>query len=260
VSEKGIPAFFIIDNHGDLTVENIRFNSAYKSFGDVQSAITTSAKPMNRHYDLEVNGCEFYNFNESSYSCIRATKSTYADKVVIKNSVFRNNSGGGIDFSAEREDKGIYNVELLIIENCVFTNNLSTAINVYRGGNDESTTGPTVIIDHCTFNEVDNKEQGCVVKLIGVQTASITNSNFNKSGAGGRSIWFEEMSWDDLKVDHCNFYESGRIGSFYNKAAGPNIYSLQPSFIDPSKFNYNLSPRSELNQKGSDGKQIGAKL
>lgn len=260
VSDKGLPAFFIIENHGDLTVENIRFNSAYKSFGDVQSAITTSSKPMNRHYDLEVNGCEFYNFNESSYSCIRATKSTYADKVIIKNSIFRNNSGGGLDFSAEREDKGIYNVEVLRIENCVFANNLSTAINVYRGGNDESTTGPTVIIDHSTFSEVDNKEQGCVVKLIGVQTAAITNCNFNISGAGGRSIWFEEMSWDDLKVDHCNFYMSGRIGSFYNKISGKHIYKIKPEFANPAKYNFNLLPKSELINKGSNGKHIGAKL
>jgi poly(beta-D-mannuronate) lyase len=258
--EKGLPAFFIIANHGDLKVERVQFNSAYKSFGDVQSAIATSAKPMNRHYDLEVDGCEFYNFNESSFSCIKATKSTYADKVIIKNSIFRNNSGGAIDFSAEREDKGIYNVEQLVVENCVFTNNLSTAINVYRGGNDESTTGPEVIIRNCTFNEVDNKEQGCVVKLIGVQKASITNCIFNKSGAGGRSIWFEEMSWDDIKVDHCNFFQSGRIGSFHNKAAGKNIFYLKPGFIDPSKYNFNLSTASPLNSKGVGGKHIGAKL
>jgi poly(beta-D-mannuronate) lyase len=260
VSEKGLPAFFIIENHGDLVVENIRFNSAFKSYGDVQSAITTTSKPMNRHYDLEVNGCEFYNFGESNFSCIRGTKSTYADRIIIQNSIFRNNSGTAIEFAAEKEDKGIYNVEELIIRNCVFTNHLSSAINVYRGGNDESTTGPTVIIDQCTFNEVDNREQGCVVKLLGVQTASITNSIINKSGAGGRSVWFEEMSWDNLKVDHCNFFQSGRIGSFYNKLAGKNIYNLDPKFVNASQYNFNLSATSPLNNKSSKQKHIGAKL
>jgi len=149
---------------------------------------------------------------------------------------------------------------VLKVENCVFANILSTAINVYRGGNDESTTGPTVIIDQCTFSEVDNREQGCVIKLLGAQTASITNCNFNQSGAGGRVIWFEEMSWDDLKVDYCNFYKSGRVGSFYNKVLGKNTYNLQPLFVNAPAYNFNLKPGSSLNNKSSKGKHIGANL
>jgi poly(beta-D-mannuronate) lyase len=260
VSEKGLPAFFIIQNGGELKVEGIRFNSAFKSYGDVQSAISTTAKPMNAHYNLDIDNCEFFNFNESNYACIRATKSTYADKVTIRNSVFRNNSGSAIEFAAEKEDKGIYNVEQLVIQNCVFSNHLSTAINVYRGGNDESTTGPTVMIDQCTFNEVDNREQGCVIKLQGVQTASITNSIFNKSGAGGRAIWFEEMSWDNLLVDHCSFFQSGRVSSFYNRVQGPHIYHQQPVFVNPSAGNYNLKQGSLLSNKNSKGKPLGAVL
>lgn len=260
VSEKSLPAFFIIENGGSLVVDGLNFNSAYKSYGDVQSAITTTAKPMITHYTLEVNNCGFYNFNESNYACIKATKSTYADEVIIRNSVFRNNSGSAIEFAAEKEDKGIYNVERLVVENCLFTNNLSTAINVYRGGNDESTTGPTVIIDHCTFSEVDNREQGCVVKLLGVQTASVTNCIFNKTGAGGRSVWFEEMSWDDLKVDYCDFFQSGRVGSFYNKVKGAHIYNVDPSFVDLSKGNYRLAPGSPLQGKSPGKKPIGAAL
>jgi poly(beta-D-mannuronate) lyase len=219
-TEKSLPAFFLLENGGSATVENIQFNSAYKSYGDVQSAISTTTKPMNEHYRLQVNNCVFFNFNESNFSCIKGTKSTYADLVTITNCLFHHNSGTGIDFSAEKDDKGIYNVEHLLVKNCVFTNMLSTAINVYRGGNDESTTGPDVTIDHCTFKEVENRMQGCVVKLLGAQTASVTNCTFNNSGAGGRSIWFEEMSWDKLNVDYCTFNKSGRVSSFFNKAAG----------------------------------------
>lgn len=260
VSERSLPAFIVIENWGDLTIEGIRFNSAFESYGDVQSAISTTTKPMNRHYTLTVNDCEFINFNETNYSCIKGTRSTYADLVTITNSVFRNNSGASVEFAAEKEDKGIYNVEELRISNCVFSNNLNTAINVYRGGNDESTTGPTVIIDQCTFNEVDNREQGCVIKLIGVQRASITNSIFNKSGAGGRVVWFEEMSWDNIRVDYCNLYESGRIGSFYNKAAGAHIYHIRPDFTNAAAFRFNLKPGSALSNKSSKGKTIGAYL
>jgi poly(beta-D-mannuronate) lyase len=252
--EKSLPAFIVIENGGSVIVENIRFNSAYKSYDDVQTAIITTAKPMNSHYRLQVNNCEFFNFNESSFSCIRGTKSTYADSVIITNSLFHHNSGTGIDFSAEKDDKGIYNVAHLLVKSCVFTNMLSTAINVYRGGNDESTTGPHVVIDHCTFNEVENRMQGCVVKLLGAQTASVTNCVFNKSGAGGRCIWFEEMSWDKLKVDYCNFYKSGRVSSFFNNVTGKHIYYNNPVFNNPSLYDFRLASG---NLVSADGKRLG---
>lgn len=254
VGEKGLPAFIVIENGGSVAVESVVFNSAYKSYGDVQSAITTTTKPMNSHYRLQVNNCEFLNFNESNFACIRGAKSTYADSVIVTNSLFHRNAGTGIDFSAEKDDKGIYNVAHLVVKDCVFTNMLSGAVNVYRGGNDESTTGPDVIIDHCTFNEVENRMQGTVVKLLGAQTASVTNCVFNKSGAGGRCIWFEEMSWDKLKVDYCNFYKSGRVSSFFNNVTGKHIYYNNPVFSNPSLNDFRLASGTLVS---ADGKRLG---
>ncbi|NII25208.1 TonB-dependent receptor [Pseudoflavitalea sp. X16] len=255
IAGKSLPAFMIIEKGGSLTVENIQFNSAYKSYGEVQSAISTTTGPMNGHYSLRVKGCVFFNFNENSSSCIKGAKSTYASKVVVEDCLFRNNAATGIDYSGEKEDKGIYNVEHLIVRNTVFANDLSGAINVYRGGNDESTTGPQVIIDHCTFSEVENRMQGCVIKLWGVQKASITNSVFNKSGAAGRVIWFEEMSWDKLLVDYCNFYQSGRISSFFNNVTGKHIYHSTPTFINLPRFDFRLAPGTPL--LSDKGKRLG---
>lgn len=255
ISGKSLPAFMIIEKGGSLTVENIQFNSAYKSYGDVQAAITTTSGPMNGHYSLRVKGCIFFNFNEGNSSCIKGTKSTYASSVMVEDCLFRNNAATAIDYSGEKEDKGIYNVERLIVRNTVFANTLSGAINVYRGGNDESTTGPQVIIDHCTFSEVENRMQGCVIKLWGVQRASITNSVFNKSGAAGRTIWFEEMSWDKLRVDYCSFYQSGRITSFFNNVTGKHIYHSTPTFINLPRFDFRLAPGTSL--LSDKGKPLG---
>jgi poly(beta-D-mannuronate) lyase len=132
---------------------------------------------------------------------------------------------------------------------------LSGAINVYRGGNDESTTGPTVRIDHCTFHNVENRMQGTVVKLIGVQVAGITNSVFNYSGKGGRIIWFEEMAWDRLEVDHCVVYDSGRIGSFFNKVPGKHIIRKKPLFKDLAANDLRLAVTAGFT--GNDGKPMG---
>ncbi|MFL9484580.1 polysaccharide lyase 6 family protein [Chitinophagaceae bacterium LWZ2-11] len=258
-NEKGQPSFFSLESGGSLYVKNIVFNSAYESAGDVQSAVMTSNKGMLYHYTLKMENCEFFNFNENSYACFKANKSTYADSVVFDNCLFRNMSGSALDLSTEREDKGMYNAEKVIVRNCVFNNMLSGAINVYRGGNDESTTGPFVTIDHCTFNDVDNREQGCVIKLLGVQYARITNCLFNNSGQGGRCIWFEELGWDDVQVDYCNFYKSGRIESFYGKLIGKHILHEAPAFTDEKNAKLTLQNNSPLYKKASDGKNIGAK-
>jgi len=257
--EKSINTFISIENGGSLYVKGIAFNSAYESYGDAQSAVASSKKSMIKHYTLKMEDCEFYNFNESNYACFRANKNTFADSVVFVNCLFRNMSGAAIDLTAEKDDKGIYNAEFVVVRNSIFTNMLAGAISVYRGGNDESTTGPFVTIDHCTFNDVDNREQGCVIKLLGVQYARVINSIFNNCGQGGRSVWFEELSWDDVLVDYCNFYNAGRVQTFHGKLYGTHNLKLNPAFVNESKNDFTLKPISPLRNKASDKKNIGAR-
>ncbi|NML21638.1 TonB-dependent receptor [Pseudoflavitalea sp. G-6-1-2] len=255
VSANSLSSFLLLENTPGLHVENIIFNSGYENYGDVKSGISTVSKPMSLHYALTVTGCEFINFTEGSHICIRGSKGTYADSVLISDCLFKDNAGVGIDFGAEKDDKGIYNIGLLRITNTAFVNMLSGAVNVYRGGNDESTTGPFVIIDHCTFNNVENRMQGTVLKLIGVQVASVTNSIFHNSGKGGRVIWFEEMAWDRLNINYCNLYNSGRISTFFNKAKGANISQKKTMFVNDQKNDCRLAKSVQL--AGSDGKPMG---
>ena len=55
----------------------------------------------------------------------------------IRNSLFRDLSGDAINYAAEREDKGRYNADDMVIENCSFYRILGLPINIYRGGSDE---------------------------------------------------------------------------------------------------------------------------
>ena len=257
VAEKTLTAFMSIENGGSLFIKGVLFNSAYQSFGDVESAIATTTKNMVQHYTLKMLDCECFNFNENNYACFKASKSTFGDSVVFDHCIFRNMSGAAIDLSAEKEDKGIYNAEIVMVRNCVFTNMLAGAINVYRGGNDESTTGPFVTIDHCVFNDVDNREQGCVVKLLGVQYARVINSVFNNCGKGGRAVWFEELGWDNVKVDYCNFFNAGRVESFQGKLFGNNNLQLNPLFTREDNLDFTLQIASPLIHKAMDKNNIG---
>lgn len=255
-----LPSFFSIENGGALSIQHIGFNGSLDGYADVKAGIRSSGNPMNLPYNLTIEGCEFYNFNESTFNAFKATKGTYADELIVRNSQFRNISGNALDLSAEKDDKGMYNAEKVVIENCLFTNILGSALNLYRGGNDESTTGPFLKIDHCTFHEVDNREQGFVLRLPGVQEARITNCIFSFSGQGGRTIYFQEYERDRLLVDYCNFFESGKIESFHNNVTGLNIFSVDPAFVNPAKGIFNLATDSVLIDKSNSTGPLGSNL
>jgi len=257
-SSKTLPAFITIDNGATVKVSGIAFKGAYGSGGDVRCGIRSTEMPMNKPYKAFIDRCEFYDYNEGSFAGFKGSKSTLADSLVITNSLFRNISGTGINLAEERDDKGIYGAEYTVVKNCVFTNILGSAINVYRGGNDESTLGPFVTIENCTINEVDNREQGSALRLLGAQYARLLNCNFVNSGQGGRSVEFREFRWDDILVDNCNFYQSGKVDTYYNKAFGKHIFDLKPEFINIKDFNFNLKDGSALLSKAAGG--VGASL
>jgi len=257
-SSKTLAAFITIENGATLNVKGIAFKGAYGSAGDVRCGIRSTETPMNKPYKAFIDACEFYDYNEGSFAGFKGSKSTLADSLVIINSLFRNISGTGINLAEERDDRGIYGAEYTVVKNCVFTNILGSAINVYRGGNDESTLGPFVTIENCTINEVDNREQGSAIRLLGAQYARVLNCNFVNSGQGGRSLEFREFRWDDILVNNCNFYNSGKVDTYYNKALGKEIFEIKPEFTNSKEFNFNLKKGTQLSSKSSGG--VGANL
>lgn len=225
-------AFITLIRGGNLEIRGIAFDGEGEAGKALAEGGITVKSGTITPYLLTVDNCEFYNFNESGLAAIRGEKSTFSPKIIIRNSCFHDMSGEAINFAGEKDDKGKYNVEELYIDNCAFYRLLSSALNVYRGGNDESTSGPMVVVSHCTIENVDNKEQGSAMRLIGVQQATISNTSFENSGRGGASIRFNEMSWDKLTLSHINLYNSGRIASFWGKLEIKNITNDKPVYRD----------------------------
>ena len=124
---------------------------------------------------------------------------------------YRVPSGNGIDYSAERDDKGRYDVDDFIVENCTFQRFLGIPVNVYRGGSDESTAGPYVSIKGCVFDDCCNRQRGSVMRLIGPQLMTISDCSFKNSGLGGASIRLDEAIWEKICIRDCVFENSGRV-------------------------------------------------
>ena len=249
-------ALFEIQNGGSLHLKGLRFDGEDAPDRTGNSVITTSKYSMNKNYKLFVDNCDFENLDVNhSYDAIRVYKNTLADTISITNSNFKTISGHVMALDRETDDIGIYNAEYVILNNNSYQNIGGAALSLYRGGRDESTIGPVLQVDHCTFDNVGNgkrnKYQGAI-SLYGVQVNRITNSVFNNSkGISAHLVVGEPI----VDITHNNFYASEKI-----KISGDQKYnlgktwSLNPQFTEASLV---LSSNSALKGKASDGNDLG---
>lgn len=248
--EKGGISFFSIENGGSLFISGITFNGESKN-GIAESFIRTCKQPAIEHYNLFVNNCRFLNLTDGRKSAFKAYPGTFADSIVFSNTLFNDITGEVISLAAEKDDRGYYNAENIVFKNCVFNKALMGAIDIYRGGNDESSAGPFVTIDHCTFNKVGNTELGYAVRLHGVQFSTITNALFNNSGKSGRAVWYEDFGWTKNSISNSNLFRSGKIESFYGNVIKGGITHYPVKFANEEKYDLSLISGAPLQNKNT---------
>lgn len=254
---KSKASIFTIADGGILELDGIAFND--EAF-DGKAAAATAISPastMRGHYSAYINNCEFYNFQEGSFSPFKAVKGTYADTLLFTNCLFRDMSGDAISLAAEKADDGRYSAEYVEVKNCAFYKVLGYAVDLYRGGSDESTTGPAIVVDHCVLEDVNNKERGSGMRLYGVQNITVKNTSFSNTGRGGASIRFDETHWDKIAVTNCNVYNSGRVSSFWGRVITGPMFNTKPVYKSIAGYNFLLQPASPLTTKATDGNAVG---
>ncbi len=182
-SEKS--SFFLIENGGTLDLENLWIDGAESPDQAGNSVISTSKYSMNRNYSLAIRDCRVTNLDVNhSFDFLKVYKNTFADSIEISNTEMSNITGSILSLDKETEDLGIYNVENLSIEASTFTDVQGSVANIYRGGTDESTFGPIVVVKGSEFTNTGmgarNKSEASL-KFHGVQKLHISNSEWNQS-------------------------------------------------------------------------------
>lgn len=176
---------FQLNNGGGLQLSNLKIDGKNAPDSPLNAVIATSKYSMNINYKLLIEDCDFDNLNVNNYfNIVKVSQSTFADSISVKNSTFNKVSGAVFGLDKETDDIGIYNAEVVNIQNCKFTNIEGAALSMYRGGTDESTPAATLNVNHCTFENVGNGKKNTTaasVNLWGVQNAEIKNSVFLKS-------------------------------------------------------------------------------
>lgn len=175
-------ALFEIADGGSLKLDGVTISgkSAPDSAGN--TAIRTSRYSMLGNYSLVVENSIVEDLDTNhSFNFFTVAKHTFADRIDIRGSVFRNITGAILPLNRELDDLGIYNGEYITILGSRFENIGGAVADIYRGGTDESTFGPHFLMSLsvvvATGNDKRNKSQASV-RLHGVQATDIHDNEF----------------------------------------------------------------------------------
>lgn len=247
----GAQPFFTIENGGSLRLSGLAFDGAAAG---ATGLIQPSARLMLDHYGLWASDCAFYNLKAPAANVFRASTATFADTVQFANCLFYDLTGNALSLATETQDKGTYNAEHVILRNCLFRNVAGSALDLYRGGTDESTLGPFLTVDHCTFDNVGTGASPAL-KLTGVQWSDIRNSLFYNSAKGGQAIAYKAPDKAKNLLSNTNFYQSGQVAAQFPPRTSGVTY-LPTDFMAPQRFDYRLKkPVTQLT--ATDGRPVG---
>ncbi|MGY6649921.1 polysaccharide lyase 6 family protein [Wenyingzhuangia sp. IMCC45574] len=250
---------FQINNYGALKLNRLVLNGKQSPDDNGNAVISTSKYSMNTNYNLFVNDCDFVDLDINyAFDAIKVYKNTFADTISITNSSFKDVTGSVIALDKETDDIGIYNGEYVILKNNSFKNIGCTVLNLYRGGTDESTYGPFLQLENSVFDNVGNNKRNkakSAISLYGVQKIELKNNIFKESKGVQMHLVVGEPV---VEVLNNNFYKSEKLTiTGDQKYTVKNVWSFNPKFSNPNT--YELSEKSPLRNKGTNGQDIGLK-
>ena len=185
VIRSGKSSFFRMENGGALELKNLWIDGAESPDQAGNSVISTSKYSMNRNYSLAIRDSRVTNLDVNhTFDFLKVYKNTFANSIEILNTEMTNITGSILSLDKETEDLGIYNVENVTIRDSKFTDIEGSVANIYRGGTDESTFGPIVVVESNEFTNTGHgarNKTGASLKFHGVQKLHISNSNWNNS-------------------------------------------------------------------------------
>ena len=183
--QSGKASFFVIENGGALELENVWIDGAKSPDQPGNNVVSTSRYSMNRNYAFALRDSKVTNLDVNhSFDFLKVYPNTFADSVEIVNTEMTNVTGSILSLDKELDDLGIYNVENVTISGSTFTDIQGSVANIYRGGTDESTFGPIIVVANNEFSNVglgQRNKTGASLKFHGVQKLYITDSNWNES-------------------------------------------------------------------------------
>ena len=183
---------FIISGNGKLTLKDVIIGGE-----NVKSThfISSDSNGYSNHYNLAIINCSIRNFTKEKgcQDIFYAYRHTIADSIHIHNNSFVNNNCNLFMMNDEKEDKGYYNAERIVIIQNIFTKQQGSLLNIYRGGNDESTLGPNLTFSHNDIRDSNAAGSEPLIRLTGVQATRFFSNKFSDCNPSGTLILYKDL-------------------------------------------------------------------
>lgn len=205
---KEIPAVFMVNGRGELLISNLNINGSNVK---AKSFICSDTSGPSDHYNFIMNRSDLKHFDRKNgcESIFFAHKSTVADSIVLRNNKFTDNNTDLVLMTEEKDDKGYYNAEKVVIDGNEITSLNGKALSIYRGGNDESTMGPKLLFTH--NNITGCNVSGPLISLTGVQQTRFQSNNFSNSNPGSSLILYKDIVRAHHLLEDNKLTGSGKI-------------------------------------------------
>ena len=176
------PTLFEIARGGSLKLSGLTMSGEVAPDSVGNAVIRTAAGAAN--YRLVIEDSRFTDMAVNrAFDAISLTKGTTADQIVLRRVRADRVSGSVLAAHTETDDLGFYNVEGVEIVDSVFTDIGEAAVDLYRGGTDESTFGPRIVVTGSTFERVGGRAVAPIaLALHGVQNARLSDNRFVNGG------------------------------------------------------------------------------
>lgn len=240
----------------DLTLQGVML---YGAGGNerTQCGIRTDSIDVKMGYNLTVDNCFFYDFNEDlddpDGHALRGDPETQANRVELTNSIIILTGAEGIYYKNAEIAPG--SVLDFYVENCTFWNTGAEAIYVEDHDNDISTdngafTVKNVNVHNATDKSIYPKE---LEENVLIQNFIVSNDE------------------EDTSIDPCRIYSSASVAEYFLSFNIDSISLQNDAFVDPEKTlenvdpmyldmaqgNFRLDPLSPAVGFGTEGKTLG---
>lgn len=176
------PTLFEIGRHGSLKLSGLSISGAEAPDSTGNAVIRANGDAFG--YRLEIESVRVSDLTVNrAFDLIAAQPGSLASSIVLRGVTAEDLSGSVLRASAETRDLGTYNAEVVDISGSTFRRIGGAAIDLYRGGTDESTFGPRLLVRDTVFDAVGTLgSTPASIRMVGVQHAEIASNRFAGSG------------------------------------------------------------------------------
>jgi len=176
------PSLFEIRAGGALKLSRLEIDGALAPDAAGNAVVRIAPGSQAFNYTLHIEDSRIHGLTANkAFDVVNAGKGSLAARITLRNTTVDDISGSVISAAAETDDLGTYNAEQVEIVASRFTRIGGPLLTLYRGGTDESTFGPSLLLQGNQLQQVGVADDTSL-RLQGVQQATLVDNQFAHSG------------------------------------------------------------------------------